>query len=334
MVSAAAFSHNLIGLLIPFENNAFLLVFLLFALLLNFAYLGLAIKFGRQFMDKLFGHGSNVDWALYSIWTLFTYGIFLMHRHMPGSHALHIALWLFIPWTIALICYLVIAIHRRMRLEHEHALAREILSSGRAYYDKLTSMTEHLRHLHHDYKHQLNSIQKMLETDHSEDVQEYLIKLNAATKNDIIYNYCNNQVLNALLSSFAERCEREGISFSVKIILPSSETIDNYELCIIIGNLLENALSACIRTPEGRKRYIDLSMRPREDNYGIKVENSYDGVLKHEDKQLFSTKKNGGFGIKSIKSVTKRHSGEYIPVWDDEKFSAFVLLKQCDSLLA
>jgi hypothetical protein len=68
-------------------------------------------------------------------------------------------------------------------------------------------------------------------------------------------------------------------------------------------------------------------MRPREGQYGIKVENSYDGILKNEGKTLYTTKKDGGLGIKSIVSVARSHNGEYVPVWDEKKFSAFVVLK-------
>jgi hypothetical protein len=68
-------------------------------------------------------------------------------------------------------------------------------------------------------------------------------------------------------------------------------------------------------------------MKPHEHQYGIKVENSYDGVLKHEGKTLYTTKKDGGLGIKSILSVARRYDGEYTPVWDEKMFSAFVVLK-------
>jgi sensor histidine kinase YesM len=327
VLSIQIFSKLFINLFIPDDDIHFLKVTSIVAMFLNLAYLGLGIKFGRQFLDKLFSSGDEVDWALYSLGALFAFLIWMAFLHSPSGLAFYIALWLFIPWNVGILCYSIISSHSKLQAQHERDMSSEILSSGRGYYEKLTGMTEHLNRLHHDYKHQLNSIQKMLATGRNEDAQEYLEKLNAATKESVIYDYCDNQVINALLSSFAERCEKEGISFSVKIALLPLETIDNYELCIIVGNLLENAVTASFRTPERRKRYIDLHMRPCDDNYGIKVENSYDGVLKHEGKELFSTKKGGGLGINSIKSVAKRHGGEYVPAWDDAKFAAFVLLK-------
>jgi sensor histidine kinase regulating citrate/malate metabolism len=188
-------------------------------------------------------------------------------------------------------------------------------------------MTEHLHVLRHDYKYHLASMLKMLEEGYHAEAKEYLAKLD--TDDNSVYEYCKSKVLNALLVWFSERCEHESISFTVKIELPPALTIDDYELCVIIGNLLENAVTACVRTPNGQRRYIELSMRPRAGQYGIKAENSYDGILRHEDKELYSTKPDGGFGINSIKAIANRHSGEYIPVWDNEKFEAFVILKLC-----
>jgi sensor histidine kinase regulating citrate/malate metabolism len=214
-----------------------------------------------------------------------------------------------------------------MLAEHERDLSLEILSSGRNYYTKLTEMNEHLACLRHDYKHQLNTMQKMLESGQREEVQAYLAKLRTTAKDGAIMEYCISPALNALLNNFAERCEREGISLTIEIISLPQGVIHDYELCVIVGNLLENAIAACLRTPQGREPFIYLSMRPHEDRYGINVENSFDGILANDGKELHSTKKDGGLGIKSIKATIKRHEGEYLPIWDFENFSAFVVLK-------
>jgi signal transduction histidine kinase len=326
-VCMSVFSRMLVGLFIPSENGSYILAHLIVTMFFYSVYFIVFIKSGRQFFNKLFSHGSNIDWAIYTSWAMFALCIFMFLRQMPGSTVLYIALYIFVPFNLGILLYAIIITNYRRLSEHERDLAREIFSSGRSYYNKLTDMTENLHRIRHDYKYQLNTIQKMLEVGQSEEAKGYLVKLSTVTKGAAIQNYCTNHVLNALLNNFAEHCETDDISFTAKIILPPPETIDDYELCVIVGNLLENAITACLRTPESRKRYVNLSMRSHEDSYGINVENSFDGALEHEGKVLFSTKKGGGLGINSIKSVAKLHNGEYVPVWDDEKFSAFVVLK-------
>jgi sensor histidine kinase regulating citrate/malate metabolism len=188
-------------------------------------------------------------------------------------------------------------------------------------------MTEELHILRHDYKHHLASMQKMIKSGYNKEIQDYLEILNDGIFERAINDYCTSRIINALLDSYSETCKVSQIDFQVKIILPPAGTVDDYDLSIIIGNLLENAVTACLRTPENEKRYIEISMRPREQTYGIKVENSYDGVLKNVGKKLYTIKNDGGLGIKSIMSVAKRYNGEYVPVWDEKKYSAFVVLK-------
>jgi sensor histidine kinase regulating citrate/malate metabolism len=245
---------------------------------------------------------------------------------MAEHTAIVLLLLFFISWFLIVLCFAIINTHEKSKQKYEAKLAKEIISSGRGYYEKLTDITEQLHIIRHDYKHHLKSVKKMIKGGRDAEIQDYLEKLNADIDEKEINDFCQSRVINALLDSFFETCKNEGIKFEVKIILPPDKTIDDYELCIILGNLLENAVTACLRTPVKETKYIEISMRPREGQYGIKVENSYDGVIKSEGKTLYTTKKDGGLGIKSIMSVAGKHGGEYVPVWDEKKFSAFVVL--------
>jgi sensor histidine kinase regulating citrate/malate metabolism len=245
---------------------------------------------------------------------------------IPQNPIYIILMAILILWSFAVLCFAIIITHEKSKRQYEAELSRNIIHSGSDYYKKMHEMSEQLRIMRHDYKYHLTSMQKMIDDGDTSQVKDYLAKVSDGIDDSVVHDYCNNRVLNALLYGYAERCKAADILFSAKIIPPPTE-FDDYELCIITGNLLENAVTACQRTPLETKKYIELSMRPRESQYGIKVENSYDGVLRHEGKELFTTKKNGGLGINSIKAIAKRHNGEYVPVWDEHKFSAFVVLK-------
>ena len=68
-------------------------------------------------------------------------------------------------------------------------------------------------------------------------------------------------------------------------------------------------------------------MLRHDDNFGFIAVNSFDGGVNLNGDKLVSAKKDGGFGINSIISIISRHNGEYTPVWDEEKFKAFVIIK-------
>ncbi|MDR0903305.1 MAG: GHKL domain-containing protein [Ruminococcus sp.] len=314
--------------LIPLGEFWYWLAMLVLPTAVLSVYLALVWRYGRVLIERLFSFGTEKEWALYALSSVICFIVLSsVYPTLADYTALVLLLIFFIAWFLVMLCFAIINTHEKTRQKYDADLAREIISSGRGYYDKLTDMTEELHILRHDYKHHLTSMQKMIKSGYNEEIRDYLETLHGDIDGKAINDYCQSRVVNALLDSFSETCQKSGIEFSVKIILPPPETIDDYELCIIIGNLLENAITACLRTPESERQYIEISMRPREGQYGIKVENSFDGVLNNDGKTLFTTKPDGGLGIKSILSIARHHDGEYVPVWDEKKFSAFVVLK-------
>ncbi|MDR0948758.1 MAG: GHKL domain-containing protein [Lachnospiraceae bacterium] len=291
-------------------------------------YMLLIWRFGRGLIRRLFAYGREKEWSLYALSSVVCYLVVTaIYPNLAAYPFIVLLLLFFVAWFLIILCFAIINTHEKTKQKYEADLAHEIISSGRDYYEKLTDMTEQLHILRHDYKHHLASMQKMIQNGYSQEIQDYLQVLNQNIDEKEMNDFCKSRAINALLGSFSGRCDKEGIDFLVRIQLPPTQTVDDYALCIILGNLLENAITACLRTADNERRYIELSMKPQEQQYGIKVENSYDGVLKHEGKTLYTTKKEGGLGIKSTMSVAGRYQGEYVPVWDEKKFSAFVVLK-------
>ncbi len=291
-------------------------------------YIIIVWRYGHRLIDRLFGYGTEKEWALYSFSSVACFIIVSSaHPLIELNPMVGVMVIFFVLWSIIILCFAIINTHDKYKQKYEIDLAHDIISSGRGYYDKLTEMTEQLHILRHDYKHHILSVQRLMETGAGTEARDYLAKMNKNADESTFQEYCQSRVLNALLDRFDESCKNEEIKFTVKIVLPPANTIDDYELCVIIGNLLENALTACRRTVAGQQRYIELLMHPQNQHYGIKVINSYDGILRCEGKTLYSTKESGGLGINSIKSVAKHHNGDYIPEWDQQMFSALVVLE-------
>ncbi len=321
--------ESILRLTMPFGTDEYWLTYLTIVLIMSAIYIYLVFRFGKGLLKRILVEGRTSEWMLYSFSSILSFTtIMILYQSLIEKNTITFIIALCaIVWGYIMLCFAIINTHEKLQVQFERDLSREIISSGRDYYGKLTDMSEQLHILRHDYKHHLISIKKLIDSSENDEARMYLSKLNSNAIDDSIYEYCKSRVLNALLDSFAQRCKEESIEFTVKIILPPLDIVDDYELCIILGNLLENAITACRRTPPDEWKHIDLSMRSRDDHYGIKVENSYDGVLKNEGKILHSTKKDGGLGIKSIQTVVASHNGEYIPVWDEKKFSAFVVFK-------
>jgi sensor histidine kinase regulating citrate/malate metabolism len=206
-------------------------------------------------------------------------------------------------------------------------LARHILDSTAAQAGEIANMVETARILRHDCKHHLHVAQILLETGKIQEAREYLLAFGTKCDEGVMPAYCLNPCVNALLNGYRKRSQSEGIAFSAKVELPENPPMDNFELCTLLGNLLENALEACRKAPEGHRR-ITLNGAPQGNQLLISVKNTFDGTVLKEEGHIVSRKgESGGLGIRSIRTIAGRHHGEYVPEWNDNTFTASVMLR-------
>lgn len=116
-----------------------------------------------------------------------------------------------------------------------------------------------------------------------------------------------------------------GIDFSVNLNIPMEMPFRGADICLILGNLLENAVEAAQKA-EGKK-YIRFHMKYDKNNLLLFVENNYKGVLiKTKDKRLKSTKTdagNHGVGLSSVYRIAAKYHG--VVTIDDDVANRFLI---------
>jgi signal transduction histidine kinase len=233
----------------------------------------------------------------------------------------------FVAWSAAVLILAVLATRATAQALFDLELARHIIDATTAQAGEITSMVETARILRHDCKHHLHVAQILLETGKIQEAREYLLAFGTKCDEGVVAAYCTNPSVNALLNGYAKRCLDGGMAFSAMVELPENPPMDSFELCTLFGNLLENALEACRKAPEGQRR-ITLNGAPQGNQLLISVKNTFDGTVLKEEGHIVSRKgSSGGLGIRSIRTIAGRHHGEYIPEWNDNTFTASVMLK-------
>ena len=244
--------------------------------------------------------------------------------------------------SLIILCFAIVNTHERIRQKYEADFARDIVASGRGHYQKMNEQYDALRILRHDYKFHLNTAIDMLRRGEIEKSDYYLngLKLELAEKE--LPDFCENPVINSLAADYAQRCAEMEIKLDVSIDIPKGASFSNYEMCIVLGNLLENAVEACQKLektglasadskPGDKKpdRIIELVVKRQGEQLAIMVRNTFDGKVVKDGEQLVSTKKDGGggFGLRSVEAVVD-HSGEtFFTEYDDKWFNVYVLWK-------
>lgn len=133
--------------------------------------------------------------------------------------------------------------------------------------------------------------------------------------------FCKNRVVDALLSAKNLQCMEKNIRLETDLNIDNEAGIENVDLCIIIANLLDNAIRACEKNQE---RSIRLAIRKNGKYLIIRQENSYNGDMENRKNGVISEH---GLGLGIIERIAEKHEGWIEINRDKEKFITLVMLK-------
>lgn len=115
--------------------------------------------------------------------------------------------------------------------------------------------------------------------------------------------------------------------------IPRNLGEDEGDVSIIISNLVENAVEACMRMLKGN-RFIDIKVAPVGDGkmLAVTVKNSYSGDIHMRNGQFISAKeqKRMGIGTQSVRNMVEMRGGICKYTYGDGVFTASVLIKLSD----
>jgi sensor histidine kinase regulating citrate/malate metabolism len=181
---------------------------------------------------------------------------------------------------------------------------------AKLYEDSTKNLIQH-RKLRHDYKNHLITIQGLLESKEFEQADAYisdlLITPGEVTK--IIDN--RNPTLSAILTYKNRECLEKGIAFQYRLDYDEIH-IDPVDLTILIGNLLDNAIEACMKLEEGAEKKIRFSLTTEKSALAILCANPYHEAPKQKGKRFLTSKNdplNHGLGLGNVEDVLSKYDG-------------------------
>lgn len=235
-----------------------------------------------------------------------------------------------------------IKLYQEMLILYEERGRRAVLEK------QVVSMEEHARELErlysgvrsmkHDMKNQLAVMGNLiLHQDGGEELPGYLEQLNRTLGQLDLPFQTGNAAVDSLLSmKYHEACEMlPGIRFEARdMLFPKECRIQSTDLCIILGNALDNAIEACERLREKeakRECHIRLYSRYRQEMLLLTAENSFDGELKVGQGSAFpsTTKPDSeahGIGLHNIETAARRYRGGVSWETEKDRFTLTVML--------
>lgn len=139
---------------------------------------------------------------------------------------------------------------------------------------------------------------------------------------------CDNTAADSVASHYGLLFCRNGIPFSFELNLPDGLPVPEIDLCLVMSNLLENALEASLKT-DPSKRQVRVQAHLHSDHMVLlTVENTYDGIIREKDGTFLSSKRRGeGIGLQSVRHIAEKNGGYSRFLYGDGRFCANVILR-------
>lgn len=207
----------------------------------------------------------------------------------------------------------------RERLEASASL----LSMQREQYETMLQNLDEESHMRHDFRHHLQALLGYARKGDCEGIEKYLTAVLQAFTGDEETLYSENGAVDAVVRHYAQAAQQKGATLDIRISLPRNLPISETDMCILLGNLLENAAEAC-----GQDDYIQMKAGiVGKDMVAISMKNSFSGPVRCKDGVFYSSKHEGrGLGISSVKGVVQKYNGVSNFRYDGGVFQVSILL--------
>ncbi len=184
-----------------------------------------------------------------------------------------------------------------------------------------------LETIQHDIKNHLYCISDLIEKNENERAINYIEKIIEKSVKSIPNQICTNHpAFNAVINLKKNQCNEKQIDF--KCFVPEAlPDFDDMDLCIIIANLLDNAIEA-----EMNEEFpaMNFNMSLVGNYLNIKIKNRISKSVLQNNKGLKTTKtdkEHHGLGILSVMDVVQHNDGMCEFFEEENWFVANVMLK-------
>lgn len=205
---------------------------------------------------------------------------------------INLLLWLFfMPWYVG----------RRLARFQNDLVNR--------HYDEVETMYRKMRGWRHDYHNHIQALKAHMSMGQYGEASSYLDRLEENLSSVDTVLKTGNVMVDAILNSKLTLIQERSIQVDATAMVPGDIPISGIDLSVLIGNLLDNAMEACMREPE-ENRFIRIYIDIIKKQLYISVTNSMSGKAKRSGGRFLSDKQGAhGFGLLRIDSIVARYGG-------------------------
>lgn len=203
---------------------------------------------------------------------------------------------------------------------------RELIDT---HYQEVETMYRQMRGWRHDYRNHIQLMKILARDGDLDGIRSYLDQLEVDLNSVDTVIKTGNSMADAILNSKISLARSKGIKTSVDAHIPVKLKMSELDLCVVLGNLFDNAIEASMSLPED-KRQIRVYMDMKNTQLYISFTNLTSGKKLSKNGGIFKTTKGSGhgFGLVRIDTIIERYDGYLSRNSEDGAFTTEILIPQ------
>ncbi len=209
-----------------------------------------------------------------------------------------------------------------------------------AAYEMLEEQYTRSERLRHDLKNHVIALTGLLEKKEWKKMGSYLDSMADSADLRTGEEITGNRVVDILLYQKRKSAEEKHILWECDVQMPPNCCISEFDLCVLFGNILDNAVEACERLQQVGRHcdqppFISVQAGSIRKCFLLEVKNSVSMAEKGQSPTAdrITVKKNReghGFGLLNVGDVVHKYNGVMNTEMREETFVTSVLVPLCD----
>lgn len=196
-----------------------------------------------------------------------------------------------------------------------HHKLKLIETSNYAYQNQIKIMNESqqkIRFLRHDFYRHINKLKLLSEENDIQSIKQYLNEMEDAVVIKKEYLKTGNEDVDSLLNYELSLADEFGAEIIYDVNLPEKLNISSFDMTIILGNLMDNAIEAL---KHSEKKLLTVSIRYNKGIIRIDIENSYNSTYRKKNDG-----KEHGIGLLSVENTLQKYHGKLEAYPEESKY--------------
>ena len=224
---------------------------------------------------------------------------------------LHACLSIIIVLALNYIClYMYDSLSSMYQIKMNEALLKQEKNYYLNQCELMKESTDQLKAFRHDMKNQFFMLKEMCDNKMYSELNTHLEKYAETIEVQKCYSQSENTIVDSIINFKLKNADIDGISVETEIAIPPKIDIEVSDLVIILGNLLDNSLTALSSVSQNKKLYLKIVYD--RGRIIICIKNTYSTPVKYTNGEIVTSmadEHNHGYGLNNIRKSVEKYKG-------------------------